>query len=112
MANVILQKTKNMVMIIDGIKNLLEVEDVMGTHQLLQKIQAGEKVMVSIYLNSGQYLVHEQKKLLRFDVCRSGQPQYNAVSVIRDILKANHSHGQWTRKKVEALLTFETQKTR
>ncbi len=95
-------------MVTEGIKNLVEVHDVVGTKELLQKINAGEKVIVSIHPSSGQHLVHKQKKLLIFDVCRTGQPQYNAVSVLRDLLKANHSHGQWTRRKVEALVNFET----
>lgn len=95
----------------EGINNLIEVRDAMGTQKLIQKINAGEKVIVSIHPGSGQHLVHEEKKLLVFDVCRRGQPQYNAVSVLRDLLKANHSHGHWTRKKVEALVNFETKTT-
>lgn len=95
-----------MTMITEGINNLIEVKDAMGTKELLQKINAGEKVIVSIHPSSGQHLVHEQKNLLVFDVCRRGQPQYNAVSVLRDLLKANHSHGHWTRKTVEALVKF------
>lgn len=96
-----------MVMIIDGIKNLIKITDQVGTERLVNKIATGEKVVISIRSQNEQQLIHNQQCMLIFDVCRSGNPKYNAVSVIRDLLKANHAPGHWTRKKVEALVNFE-----
>lgn len=90
----------------EGIKNLIRIDDQKKAEEVLNQIAIGEKVVVSIQSQNGQHLIHEQKCVLVFDVCLRGESRYNAVSILRDLLKANHSSGQWTRKKVEALVDF------
>lgn len=93
------------------VKNLLEMSNKSLTRELLEKINQGEKVLVSIYSNGkGKQLVWNNECMFIFDACRCGDERYNAVSVIRDLLKENHSDGHWTRNKVGPLIDFENKK--
>jgi len=89
-----------------GINNLIELRDVSQTQELLEKIKKNEKVSVSIQYRSGvgTKIIWNNHCLLVFDVCRSGDPRYNAISVIRDLLKKHDTEGHWTRKKVESFV--------
>jgi hypothetical protein len=103
---------KNLIMIIkqdepSGINNLLELRDASLTQELLEKIKKNEKVSISIHQphsGMGRKMVWEQSCLLVFDVCKAGDPRYNAISIIRDLLKKHDADGHWTRKKVEAFV--------
>lgn len=90
------------------IKNLIAVENELNTLELLEKIKKGEKVSVAIYPNGkGKQLFVNGTCAFVFDGCRCGNESYNAVSVIRDLLKQYDAAGQWTRKNVEPLVEFE-----
>ncbi|MFA6255679.1 MAG: hypothetical protein WC606_00720 [Candidatus Absconditabacterales bacterium] len=90
------------------IKKLISISDEAFTLQLIKKINQGEKVSISISSNGNEKKVMSGgKSAFSFDVCRCGNVKYNAVSVIRDLLKKHYSEGHWTRKDVESLVIFE-----
>jgi hypothetical protein len=91
----------------DNVTNLVTVESIEATYQLLETINKGEKVNVSISSHKdGKKLVWKENCLFVFDVSKCGNESYNAVSVVRDLLKKNHPTGHWIRKTVESLLEF------
>ena len=90
------------------VKNLITVENELCTLELIEKIKKGEKVSVAISQNGkGKQLILNGKCAFVFDTCRCGNENYNAISVIRDLLTQYDSAGQWTRKTVEPLVEFE-----
>lgn len=90
-----------------GINNLIELRDASLTQELLEKIKKNEKVSISIHhphSGIGRKIVWNNHCLLIFDVCKAGDPRYNAISIVRDLLKKHDVDGHWTRKKVESFV--------
>ena len=77
--------------------------------ELLQKLSKEERIEVSIIsTDKSKQLIWEDKPVFLFEVDhKCGNEQYNAVSVIRDLLKNYDSDVKWTRKKVEPLVLFK-----
>jgi hypothetical protein len=93
-------------------KKLIRIENEGSILEILEKIKANEHVVVSIHQDAkGKILTWETNHLFAFDVCLHGDQQYNAVSVIRDLLKHYHPDGHWTRKKVTSLVSFGAKTT-
>jgi hypothetical protein len=89
------------------VRNLIKIENELHTLELLEKIIQGEKVAVFVNPNGkGNTLVWNGKCIFIFDGCKFGNQYYNAVSVIRDLLKQYDPKRHWTRKIIEPLLDF------
>ena len=99
MSNVTQKETK--------VAKLKEITDENLIHDLLEKISKEEMVTVSIVpTEKAKQLIWENHPIFLFEVDhRCGNERYNAISVIRDLL--NIRYGDWTRKKVEPLVSFE-----
>lgn len=99
MGNVTQEETK--------VAKLKEITDENLICDLLEKISKQEIVAVSISsTEKWKQLIWENNPIFLFEVDhRCGNEKYNAISVIRDLL--NLRYGDWTRKKVEPLVSFE-----
>ena len=87
------------------VKKLLTVKNKILTEKLLKKIVEGEKVCLNI--NNAKELSWEGEILLTFDVCRCGNPNYNVVSILRDLLKKGVKIEK-TRKQLEGSICFNS----
>ena len=91
----------------EKVRNLISVESREVTKKLLENINQSKVIDVSIVPHTnGKKLMCENECAFIFDVCKSGNEQYNVVSVIRDLLVRNHPTGKWTRKVIEPLVKF------
>jgi hypothetical protein len=100
---------------VEKVKNLINIEDESVTLELIEKLKKGEVVSVSICRKSldkdGRSLMWEGKSIFNFDVFRCGNSEYNAISVIRDLLNQCDTDDQWTRPKVLSLVSFSSKAT-
>jgi hypothetical protein len=94
-----------------GVGKLTDVKSHEETVQLLETIKSlekGEKVNVIILSYGGNSLLWQEKCVFTFDTCRCGNANYNAISILRDLLQKHNPEGKWTRKKVESLIVFQS----
>ncbi|MEI7557697.1 MAG: hypothetical protein WCJ45_02390 [bacterium] len=92
----------------EEIKNLLIMKDDANTKSFLNHIMEGKRVVIKITQGrKNKNVTWDDKKLFSYEVSRAGNAQYNAVSVIRDMLKLQYPEISWTRKIVEPLIWFE-----
>lgn len=94
----------------EKIGNLTKVESHEDLLQLLETITSlkeSEKVTVATRSVGGNQLMWNNKCVFTFDMCRCGNANYNAISIVRDLLKRHNPEGKWTRNRVEPLIHFE-----
>lgn len=93
-------------MIKGNVKKLISINDYDALVSLIEEIKKGQTV--SVYIQE-RTLFRDKVNLFTFESDKSGNKNYNAVSVIRDVLQMFDEKGCWTRNKVDQKITFINQ---
>ncbi len=93
------------------VSKLKKINDEATMFALLDEITNEGSAVVSIATNrenDERQLVWREKSVFCFDLdSKCGNANYNAISVIRDLLKKHRPAGNWTRKNVEKMVVFK-----
>ncbi|MEI6118996.1 MAG: hypothetical protein WCP92_07465 [bacterium] len=91
----------------EKIGNLIKVEsheDLLDLLEAITSLKENETVIVATRSIGGNQLMWNDKCIFTFDMCRYGNANHNAISILRDVLKMHNPQAKWTRKRVESLV--------